>query len=1095
MQYPFPAVFGTSFLARLRARMTPRASTPSAATILPSIGRCVLLAASLCYGPSLPAQTSDRADRLLNLSSQALVGTGEAAVTAGFVVGDGPPKPVLIRAVGPALAEFGVEAHVADPQLTLYDAAGTVVATNDNWAAASAATFPRVGAFDLPTGSADAVIAATLPPGSYTAQMRSATASAAGTGLIEVYDVSGAARLTNLSTRALVAAHRPSIVSGIVVAPEGGSRRVLLRAVGPSLHDYGLPNALSDPALALVHAADGRQIAASDNWTTEDQAEVLPAAFAQSGAFPLDPTAKDAAVLVDLPPGAYAAMVSGVDGATGPVLVEIYDLTPADGVFVSALATVPSTNTDVGTPPGVITFSRTGSLDRALTLNLRSGGTARSGTDYDPLPPTVTIPAGAASPTLVVRARPADGTAGLAKIVSVTVLPGEGYEPGLATTARVSLAHRPSTLFLGTLHPLDADSGSTAYGSVVLQLAFDERSALVNASFANLSSPITTIYLRLGTPGDNGAYLQRFPAGQIENLTWNFADTDGYTAEELAQALKEGKVYLSVETAEHPGGELAGALVQGSGGSTFTPPPAPPAVASAPADDTAAARFLTQATFGPTLADIARVKELGYHGWIDEQMAAPPSHHRALTVAEFLAVPDGAKGNGTRPGWQHRISAWFKIALNGPDQLRQRVAFALSEILVISDDVELLSQWQEGVANYYDILSAHAFGNFRNLLQDVTLSPIMGIYLSHLRNPKADPATGSSPDENYAREIMQLFTIGLHELHPDGTRRLDAFGRPIPTYDNEVITETARVLTGWAFHHANPADASRFRRGEADFLNAMSLYPDFHDDGAKTIVTGRVLPAGQGGEADLRQLLDTLFTHPNTGPFIARHLIQRLVTSNPSPAFVYRVAQVFADNGRGERGDLGAVVRAILTDHEARSETVARQPGAGKLREPLLRLTALFRTLAVSAPDGRLDVPELDTWIEQQPLGADSVFNFFTPDYAPPGPLAAAGLVAPEFQILTDTTAIAGPNLYYAHIFQRPNDIRMSFDRLLPQLDDPDALLATLNLLLAGNALSPPTLERLRRAWDDLPADLSTDDRLGSLVYLVMMAPEAAVQR
>ena len=255
----------------------------------------------------------------------------------------------------------------------------------------------------------------------------------------------------------------------------------------------------------------------------------------------------------------------------------------------------------------------------------------------------------------------------------------------------------------------------------------------------------------------------------------------------------------------------------------------------------------------------------------------------------------------------------------------------------------------------------------------------MGIYLSHLRNARADPVAGSLPDENYAREIMQLFTIGLHELQPDGTLRLDPRGLPVPTYNNDTIAEMARVFTGWSFASATPDNANNFRRGGANYIAPMSLFPAFNDLGAKTIVGGVTLPAGQGGRAHLEATLDALFNHPNTGPFVARRLIQRLVTSNPSPAYVYRVAQKFADNGVGRRGDLGAVVRAVLTDPEARSATVAATPAFGKLREPILRLSALFRSfpLTPNATTTRWFVPNLDRDVGQAPLSASSVFNFF----------------------------------------------------------------------------------------------------------------------
>ena len=512
--------------------------------------------------------------------------------------------------------------------------------------------------------------------------------------------------------------------------------------------------------------------------------------------------------------------------------------------------------------------------------------------------------------------------------------------------------------------------------------------------------------------------------------------------------------------------------------------------------DGEAARFLMQATFGPRSSDIAEVRARGIEAWITAQMAKPISNHQALTIEEHANDPTGGRGNdNARAGTVHRDSAWWKIAINGEDQLRQRVAFALSQIFVVSVENAVLNNWQEGTANYYDLLVQGAFGNYRDLLENVTLSPIMGIYLSHLRNAKADPETGSVPDENYAREVMQLFSIGLNQLQPDGTLKLNPSGLPIATYDNTTIQEMAKIFTGWSFRVNNPNNPNFFRRGGANYIDPMSLFPDFHDTGPKTIVGGIAVPAGQGGEADLRVTLDALFEHPNTGPFIARRLIQRLVTSNPSPNYVYRVAQKFADNGSGVRGDLGAVVRAILTDFEARSPEVAAITGFGKLREPLLRMTNLFRIAPATSEDGRLDLRNLDRDFGQQPLNSPSVFNFWEPDYVRPGPLAAAGLFAPEFQVLTDTTAITAANVIYAHLFFTPSGIRADVTALSALAGQRDALVAHLNLMLAANSLSPASIAQLAAAYDALPSGLSPIDRVRSMVYLTMMAPEAVVQR
>ena len=312
-------------------------------------------------------------------------------------------------------------------------------------------------------------------------------------------------------------------------------------------------------------------------------------------------------------------------------------------------------------------------------------------------------------------------------------------------------------------------------------------------------------------------------------------------------------------------------------------------------------------------------------------MGMAGTSHLAATRADAAAFPN----TGTFAIVQaNRQAAWWKISATAPDQLRQRVAFALSEIFVTSDVASSLANQPEALANYYDMLAADAFGNFRQLLQDVTLSPVMGNYLNMLRNAPANAAKGTSADENYAREVMQLFTIGLNLLNPDGSLQLDGTGQPIPTYTQATIVQTANVLTGWSYF--STAAKPSFTGGAADWYNPMMLYPAYHDNTQKVIVGNVVVPANEGGAADLKLELDTLFNHQNTGPFICRELIQRLVTSNPSPGYIYRVAQVFAHDSNGTRGNLNAVVKAILLDPEARADSLLTNAGYGKLKEPLL---------------------------------------------------------------------------------------------------------------------------------------------------------------
>ncbi|HVU71731.1 MAG TPA: DUF1800 domain-containing protein [Mycobacteriales bacterium] len=403
-------------------------------------------------------------------------------------------------------------------------------------------------------------------------------------------------------------------------------------------------------------------------------------------------------------------------------------------------------------------------------------------------------------------------------------------------------------------------------------------------------------------------------------------------------------------------------------------------VGSAPVSAVEAARLLAQATFGPTRTDIALVQRLGIAGWIDQQMKASATSH---TTRYLQNSPADANQQTLR------MEAWWWTALNAQDQLRQRVAFALSEIFVVSDLGAGLSDKATGMTTYYDLLVRGAFGSFRTLLEQVTLHPVMGSWLSLAGSCKADPAKGTHPDENYARELMQLFTVGTVLLNPDGTPVRRA-GKEVPTYTQDQVSATARALTGWVPSSSGPWN-------EPMVANAAH-----HDTGTKRIIGGHLIPAGGSPGSDLAAVLDTLFAHPNVGPYICSLLIQRLVTSNPTPGYVGRVAAVFADDGTGVRGNLGAVVAAILLDDEARNgpSTVG---GFGKVREPLLRITHLWRAFSGEGVGGRADFPHPEVVLGQAPLRAGSVFGFFSPQYAPTA-LARAGLVAPELQLADDAS-------------------------------------------------------------------------------------------
>ncbi|MEM7377724.1 MAG: DUF1800 domain-containing protein [Pseudomonadota bacterium] len=513
--------------------------------------------------------------------------------------------------------------------------------------------------------------------------------------------------------------------------------------------------------------------------------------------------------------------------------------------------------------------------------------------------------------------------------------------------------------------------------------------------------------------------------------------------------------------------------------------------ASAP--DAQAVRLLNQASFGPTLRDIDAVERLGVEGWIDWQLTLQGAPHLDYVRRH---------SNGSNRSARHEI--WWQDAVDGTDQLRQRVAFALSQLFVISDQGYTLSNTQYGVTHYYDILRENAFGNYRELLEQVTLSPIMGLYLSMLQNDRSRPESNTRADENFAREVMQLFSIGLYTLNPDGTR---AGGN---AYTQDDVEAFARVFTGW-----NYSDAGNWNRplftGQ-DMLSPMQPFESHHDTGAKALLRGTVLPAGQSARRDLEMALDNLFEHPNVGPFIATHLIKQLVTSNPTPAYVERVVTRFDDNGSGVRGDLGATVKAVLMDPEARQLPV--DPRFGKVREPLLRLTHLWRAFAISPGEGsdhgeyRTFSPQLediDSLTGQAPLLSPSVFNFFSPSYAPSGPTQDAGLVVPEMQIFTDgnilNTASRANNQIYRHFRQTdvPTDripAYLDYTRELVLAADPAGLLSHLDLLLLNRRMSTPLrniiLTHLNAIEDSREGHLK---RVQDAIALIMLSPQYLVQR
>ena len=553
-----------------------------------------------------------------------------------------------------------------------------------------------------------------------------------------------------------------------------------------------------------------------------------------------------------------------------------------------------------------------------------------------------------------------------------------------------------------------------------------------------------------------------------------------------------------------------------------------------------AARFLQQATFGPKLADIELLTRIGYNAWFDQQFAATRSEH--------LPFIDGLLNAGQTDVFQgERIESWWRNVLGGNDQLRQRMAFSLSQIFVVSDQNGAIEGVPTTLAHYYDLLSLNAFGSYRTLLGEATLHPSMGRYLSMHKNRKPDAALNIQPDQNYAREIMQLFSVGLVRLNIDGSRML-AGGQPIPAYNTDTIRGFAHVFTGWNYSTCvNPTGPNqtwhwdycgtraqadpetqdyRLHRGWREPMKPFgegSAYADIYHSsvegplvspaGAKQLLNypsvslaNGILPSGGTARNNMNAALDNVANHPNVAPFMARLLIQRFVTSSPSPAYIGRVATIFNNNGSGVRGDLRAVVKAILMDSEARQPTAVNR---GKLREPLLRLSQLYRAFdAASRVPGRIR-EYTDYWMAQAPMSSPTVFNFYLPSYQLPGEIATLGLFSPEFQITTDTYITRIVNEMGGKVFwqfqgntnlppvDQWNPTLININRDLSVANNAEVLVSRYNLLIMGGSMSTAMSNLLVAHVREMPNNNDDDRRrrLQDVLWLIMNSPQYVVEK
>jgi uncharacterized protein (DUF1800 family) len=742
--------------------------------------------------------------------------------------------------------------------------------------------------------------------------------------------------------------------------------------------------------------------------------------------------------------------------------------------------------------------------------------------------------------------------------VAITLVVSDGIATSNPMTFNVTVLPAP-TVYLATIQPIPGVN-SLGSGTATLSLSGDLTYAIIKYSYTNLAGSDTedAIY----GPGDQVLY--DIPVGKTHgdlqpdgSLKWTFSAAN---AANIVSIIQANNAYITIDSSAFPAGEIRGTFQKVTGSQTFTPPPPPPTLAINPPTQADASRFLQQAAFGGTYAEILALSNpaaanasTALNDWLTQQFSSPlpiaptygdpnptyspSSMYQNIVNRVTTAQPPNSYGDNLDDTRVHE--AWWKNAVTGQDQLRQRVATALSELFVVSEIDDTIDGNIPGLASYYDMLANDAFGNFRTLLGDVTLHPIMGEYLNMKGNKKATPP--NSPNENYAREVMQLFTIGLYMLQPDGTLMLDQNGQPIPTYDQTTITQFAQVFTGWDQNNTNsvtivtliapvpPSTQPTTQPFTSVYQKPMVITAGNHSTTQKNLLNypgaatypgasqPAVIPAtasqtAASATAELNFALDNIFNHPNVGPFVCRQLIQRLVESNPSPAYVYRVAQVFNDDGSPQhaRGNLQAVITAILTDYEARSPDITHNPGYGHAREPMIRLANLLRSCGGYSKDGKWQLGKTDL-IGQTIFRSPTVFNFFDPHYSQPGVVQAAGLVSPEFDIIFETTIINEQNLIYTGIYSSNTqtgftgenvykDIYMDLTATganlttVAQNNGVSALIDQVGLLLNGAPLDSAVKSRIQTYI----GTLSPTDYLGqarAAVHLVSTSTQAAVQK
>jgi uncharacterized protein (DUF1800 family) len=521
-------------------------------------------------------------------------------------------------------------------------------------------------------------------------------------------------------------------------------------------------------------------------------------------------------------------------------------------------------------------------------------------------------------------------------------------------------------------------------------------------------------------------------------------------------------------------------------------------------------RLMRQATLGVNFNDMKEFVKMTPEKWIDEQMKMTSPNMLDKMLKDRILWRDYVKSLGydfkddtvTVKSEDFNI-AWWDHNLNNKDYFKQRMAYVLSQIFVISSRSDVISEHAHGQASYYDLLVKHSLGNFKNLLMDITLHPSMGIYLSHFNNSKTIPERNIHPDENYAREVMQLFSIGLHQMNIDGSLKRDSLGNLIPTYTQKDIKELAKVFTGLSAGRAGqfskpdrPVNFG-FDRYSTDFSVPMAMFEEWHEFGGKSFLN-LYIPSGQKGMKDIEMAVEHIFRHPNVGPFIGKQLIQKMVTSNPSPSYIKKVAETFNDNGQGVRGDMAAVFKAILLHPEARSCESMLSPTQGKLQEPLVRLFERIRNYKV-IPDANnkifTDGGSAFWNYDQNIMSAPSVFNFYQSGYSPLGSLRSNNLLGPEFQMHNSSSSLRWANsvmnsdwqVGYIWRTQREGFYELDISDLNTYANDSEALLNQLDKRFTRGQLTSRTRKLMKYNID---RNLRTRERVQSAIGILLLSPE-----